>query len=215
MADATTADSRWALWAGGVNPYGVNFKKFGMWLFIVSDSLTFAALLFAYSYLRLSSPDWPAPFPFSPSILFSTLMTVVLLSSSLTMVLAVHHSGKGLEDKENRAKTVRWLLATMFCGTVFVVLHLIEWRHLFHEGVTLKGNPWGDPMFGGTFFTITGLHMLHVVSGVCYLGIIALGAARQRFKAIDVEVSGLYWHFVDLVWMFVFPLIYLMSVKMD
>jgi len=69
-------------------------------------------------------------------------------------------------------------------------------------------------MFGGTFFTITGLHMFHVFSGVCYMGVLAAGVARRKFDAMDVEVCGLYWHFVDLVWMFVFPLIYLMSVSM-
>jgi cytochrome c oxidase subunit 3 len=75
-------------------------------------------------------------------------------------------------------------------------------------------NPWGVPLFGASFFTLTGLHMLHVISGVIYLGVIALGVSRGRFTHEDVEISGLYWHFVDLVWMFIFPLVYLLSVKM-
>jgi cytochrome c oxidase subunit 3 len=78
--------------------------------------------------------------------------------------------------------------------------------------MTFRANPWGNPMFGGTFFTLTGLHMFHVLTGVCYLGVIAWRSAGAKFKAEDVEVSGLYWHFVDLVWMFIFPLVYLMSV---
>jgi len=197
------------LWGGGVNPYGVVYKKLGMWLFIVSDSLTFGALLFAYSYLRMSSPAWPTPFHLWPSIAFSSLMTFCLLSSSLTMVLAVHHSRHG-----DRAKVVPWLLATMVGGTTFMVLHAMEWMNLIREGMTLKTNPWGDAMFGGTFFTITGLHMFHVFTGVAYLGVIAVGFGRKKFNADDVEVVGLYWHFVDLVWMFVFPLVYLMSVHM-
>ena len=209
MSQATMEAGRLRLWGGGVNPYGVNFKKIGMWMFIVSDSLTFSALLFAYSYLRMSSPDWPTPFHMWPSIAVSTLMTACLVSSSLTMVLAVHNAEKG-----NIGKTVRWLIGTIIGGLAFLILHANEWRQLIHEGMTVGGNPWGDRMFGGTFFTLTGMHMFHVLTGVCYLGIIAWGFARGRFKAEDVEVSGLYWHFVDLVWMFIFPLVYLMSVHM-
>jgi cytochrome c oxidase subunit 3 len=196
-----------SLWGGGVHPYGISHKKFGMWLFIISDSLTFSALLFGYAYLRNASPNWPAPFHIWPSIAVSTLMTFCLLSSSLTMVLAVYHSQHG-----RRAQAVRWLVATMAGGVAFLALHLNEWRLLIGEGMTPGGNPWGDAMFGGTFFTITGLHMTHVLSGVIYLGVIAWRMAHDRTDAEGVEVSGLYWHFVDLVWMFVFPLVYLMSV---
>ena len=88
-----------------------------------------------------------------------------------------------------------------------------EWFHLIEEGATITHNPWGTPLFGAVFFGITGLHMTHVMIGVIYLGIVATGYGRGKFSAEDVEVNGLYWHFVDLVWMFVFPLIYLMSVK--
>ena len=78
--------------------------------------------------------------------------------------------------------------------------------------MTPFANPWGAPLFGGTFYLITGLHMTHVAIGVVYLAVIAWGFSRGRFDSEDVEVAGLYWHFVDLVWMFVFPMIYLMSV---
>ena len=195
-----------SLWEGGVNPYGIPYKKMGKWLFILSDSLTFGAAIFCYAYLRFSSSDWPKPFTMS-SILVSTLMTFCLLSSSLTMVLAVHHSAHG-----DRGKTIRWLLATMAGGAAFMILHAFEWRHLVHEGMTFRANPWGNPMFGGTFFTLTGLHMFHVFTGLCYLGVIAFRTAGKKFDPMDVEVSGLYWHFVDLVWMFIFPLVYLLSV---
>jgi cytochrome c oxidase subunit 3 len=191
------------------SPFGIGSKKFGMWLFIVSDALTFATILVCYTYLRISSANWPTPFAFSPSILFSTLMTLVLLSSSLTMVGAVHAMRKG-----EAAGTVRWLLATMLGGVAFVALHLNEWIHLIRvEKITPWSNPWDEPLFGATFFGATGLHMLHVSAGVIYLGIIAAGVSRTQWSEEDVEVSGLYWHFVDLVWMFIFPLIYLMSVK--
>ena len=154
-------------WAGGVRPFAMGSKKLGMWLFIISDSLTFSVLLLSYSYLRLANADWPRPFPFSPSIVFSTIMTVVLLFSSLTMVMAVAAAARG-----RRGTAVKWILGTMAGGAAFIGLHLTEWMHL----------------------------------------IVATGFGLGKFKPEDVEVSGLYWHFVDLVWMFVFPLVYLMSV---
>jgi cytochrome c oxidase subunit 3 len=196
-------------WSGGGSPFAMGTKKLGMWLFIVSDTLTFSALLISYSYARLSNPDWPRPFPINPAIIFSTAMTVVLLASSLTMVMAVMAAHRG-----DRKATVRWMVATMAGGLVFIGLHLREWVHLITvEGFTPWANPEGTPLFGATFFGITGLHMTHVLIGVIYLGIVATGFGRGKFSSEDVEVNGLYWHFVDLVWMFVFPMIYLMSVK--
>jgi len=231
--------------------FGTYSKKIGMWLFLASDSLTFGALLFAYSYGRISNPAWPTPFH-KESIANATIMTACLLSSSLTMVLAVMAA-----NRKDRSWTRNWLLATMFFGAAFTVLHAMEWTKLIGEKMTPSGNPWSSvPLFGGTFFTLTGMHMLHVTIGVIYLGVIAL---RKKFLPIllalwlvgwlvtpadnifhvgvhvllvgaivsaiilflkpkdydaeDVEVSGLYWHFVDLVWMFIFPLVYLMSTK--
>jgi cytochrome c oxidase subunit 3 len=207
MAEAQT-ETLTATWSGGTSPFAMNSKKLGMWLFIISDALTFSALLVAYTYLRLATPNWPTPFHFSPSILFASLMTFVLLSSSLTMVMGVHAMNHG-----RRRSAVGWILATMAGGVAFVLLHATEWRHLIVEvGVTPFANPWDEPLFGATFFALTGLHMTHVIVGVIYLGVIAIGVGRGKFKPEDVEVSGLYWHFVDLVWMFIFPLVYLMSV---
>ena len=203
--EATSAESSWA---GGTAPYGIDSKKLGMWLFIVSDAITFSALLVVYSYVRMATPQWPRPFRLWPSIANATLMTAVLLSSSLTMVMAVRSARAG-----NRGHTVRWLLATMTGGAAFVALHAREWLGLIDEGVRLFKNPWGTPLFGAAFFTLTGLHMTHVCIGVIYLGVVALGQALGKFQPEDVEVSGLYWHFVDLVWMFIFPLVYLMSAR--
>jgi cytochrome c oxidase subunit 3 len=204
-------------WEGGTHPYRVGHRKLGMWLFIVSDSLTFSALLIGYAYLRASNV-WPTPFPFYPSIVFASVMTLCLLSSSLTMVFGVSASSRG-----EKAKARKWILATIFFGVAFIVLHLIEWNHLLHEGLgpfrlpehwvevfTTTDGKLPSPLFGATFFTITGLHMFHVASGAVYLSVIA--ARVKKLKHEDVEISGLYWHFVDLVWMFVFPLIYIMSV---
>jgi cytochrome c oxidase subunit 3 len=214
MAEARAESLAVNDWSGGVHPYRVGHRKLGMWLFIMSDSLTFAALLIAYSYARAASVEWPKPFPFSPSIVFSTTMTLVLLSSSLTMVFAVAASKQG-----RRGSARKWIFATMVLGLTFIVLHLFEWNHLITEGLRpfelpaewVKPNAWpnASPLFGSAFFGITGLHMFHVLTGVIYLGVVA---ARIKKLNEDVEVAGLYWHFVDLVWMFVFPLIYLLSV---
>jgi cytochrome c oxidase subunit III len=195
-------------WSGGASPFGINSKKLGMWLFIVSDTLTFSALLVSYAYVRLATPDWPRPFEIWPAIAKSSFMTFVLLSSSLTMVLAV-----AAAHRHDVKKALRYLILTMICGAAFVLIHATEWVTLFHEGVTPWSNPWGVPLFGGTFFGLTGLHMLHVTIGVVYLGIICAGYSKGKWTADHVEVSGLYWHFVDLVWMFIFPLVYLLSVN--
>jgi len=214
MAEARAESLAVNDWGGGVHPYRVGHRKLGMWLFIMSDTLTFAALLVAYSYARAASVNWPTPFPLYPSIAFSTTMTLVLLSSSLTMVFAVAASKQG-----KRGTARKWILATMVLGLTFIVLHLFEWKHLMDEGLapfelpakwlSEKAWPGASPLFGSTFFGITGLHMFHVLTGVIYLGVVA---ARIKKLNDDVEVAGLYWHFVDLVWMFVFPLIYLLSV---
>ena len=209
MANAHAEELTMTEWNGGVLPYSVPHVKLGMWLFILSDALTFSAVLIGYSYVRLATPHWPTPFHFSPSIIMATIMTFCLLSSSLTMVLGVNAAQRG-----ERGSAVKWILFTILGGLAFIVLHGNEWRGLIHEGLTLTGNPWGSPLFGATFFGITGMHMFHVFSGVLYLAVIAIGVGRGRFSADHVEVCGLYWHFVDLVWMFVFPLIYLLSVRM-
>ena len=200
-------ETRGAAWAGGVRPYAINSKKLGMWLFILSDTLTFGALLMSYSYLRMASPTWPTPFHGS-SIALASVMTFCLLSSSLTMVLAVDAG-----HRNQRREAARWIFFTMLGGLAFVVLHSWEWSGLIHEGVRPFRNPWGAPLFGATFFALTGMHMLHVTVGVIYLGIVAFGFRGSRYTGQDVEVVGLYWHFVDLVWMFIFPLVYLMSTK--
>jgi cytochrome c oxidase subunit 3 len=245
--------------------FGTYSKKIGMWLFLLSDSLTFGALLYAYSYGRISTAGWPTPFH-SESIVNATIMTAFLLTSSLTMVLAVRAS----VDHNAKAQTL-WLVATMACGIGFIVLHGREWSNLIEKGLSLPMFPAVPgavadpefvnvsktvPQFAATFFGLTGMHMLHVTLGVIYLGVVAL---RRKFIPIllalwlaawllipstspfhygsyvlliaaivisiilwlkpkvydssDVEVAGLYWHFVDLVWMFIFPLVYLMSAK--
>jgi cytochrome c oxidase subunit 3 len=191
------------------SPYGIQSKKLAMWLFITADAATFGAVLFAYGYLRVGAANWSRPFAFFPSILNGIIMTVVLLTSSLTMLTAVAAAQRG-----RTAACVRWMGATALLGAVFAVLHLREWFSMFHEGWSPSTNPMGgSPQFGATFFGITGLHLLHVTCGVLAIVVIALMVRRGRLTPAHVETTGLYWHFVDLVWMFVFPLVYLMNAR--
>ncbi len=189
-------------------PYGFQTKKLVMWLFIIADAATFGALLFAYGYVRVGSPDWTKPFAFSPTILNGIVMTFVLLTSSLTMLGAVRAASGG------RRSVIRWLGATMLLGTAFAALHLREWFTMIREGWSPSHNPLGgSPLFGAAFFGITGLHLLHVVCGVIAIGVVTLLYKRGRLDASYIETTGLYWHFVDLVWMFVFPLVYLLNAR--
>src|SRR5438309_818845 len=180
LADATLQQPLESLWNGGASPYKVGSKKLGMWLFILSDALTFSALIISYSYIRVSTPNWPQPFHLWPSVTVASIMTFFLLSSSITMVLAVHAAQHG-----QRAKAARWIGATMVGGLAFLVLHANEWRLLIEEGLRPFENPWGAGMFGGTFFTLTGMHMLHVTIGVIYLGVVAL---RKKFLPLLVVI---------------------------
>ena len=138
---------RESAWGGGVTPFATGSKKLGMWLFIMSDAITFAALLMAYCYVRVASDNWPQPFEFYPALVKATVMTFILLSSSVTMVMAVQAS-----KREQRASAVKWILATMAGGLLFVAIHATEWVGLIGEGVRLFHNPWGAPQFGAAFF---------------------------------------------------------------
>jgi cytochrome c oxidase subunit 3 len=190
------------------SPFLISSKKLTMWLFIMADAATFGALLFGYGYLRFGSPNWTKPFSFSPNIINALLMTIILLTSSLTMLGAVAAAREG-----RRAATLKWLGATVLLGCLFAILHLREWSGMLHEGWSLTANPMGgSTLVGALFFSITGLHLLHVISGVIAIIVIAIGFQTKRLTAGHVETTGLYWHFVDLVWMFVFPLVYLLNV---
>ena len=202
-----TATARDA-WAGGGSPFAIGSKKLGMWLFILSDAVTFAAILYAYAFLRLATANWTRPFEVS-SIVNGFVMTTVLLVSSVTM-LAAFDAAK----HNQRSRSVTWLGVTMPLGILFAAMHIREWIRMIHEGWRLFQNPIGGPvLFGSTFFCITGLHLLHVIAGVVAIAIISIKYSRGTLDAGHVESVGLYWHFVDLVWMFVFPLVYLMNAK--
>jgi cytochrome c oxidase subunit 3 len=187
--------------------FSVSAKKMAMWLFIIADTATFAGCLVAYGFLRNGTPNWPTPFKFSPTVLNAMVMTFILVSSSLTMLIAIRDAKAG-----NKAGAFLWTLSTAGGGLLFAILHLREWLGMIDEGATLFHNPWGTPLFGASFFSITGLHLLHVVGGVVALTVVAIRYKGGRYRADDLEITGLYWHFVDLVWMFVVPFVYLLNV---
>lgn len=190
-------------WAGGRSPFRVTHGKMGMWLFLMSDSLTFAALLMGYLFMRFSSSEWP-----NPSEIFGiglvTVMTTILLLSSASLAMAV-----GTAHKGDRNATLKLMLVTVIGGTLFLGMQAYEWTHFIQAGATPLSNPYGPPMFGGSFFVLTGMHGLHVLSGVIYLAVVTLRVYQNRFSGDFVEKAGLYWHFVDLVWVIVFTLFYL------
>jgi cytochrome c oxidase subunit III len=190
----------------GIPPFSLPAKKMAIWLFIIADAATFAACLVAYGFLRNGTPQWPRPFH---SITNVALMTFILLTSSLTMLFAVRAA-----KASDKAGAFRWILITAVLGIAFALLHIREWLGLIGEGMTLFHNPWGTGLFGASFFAITGLHLTHVTAGV--IALLVVGARYKggdRYKADDIEVVGLYWHFVDLVWMFVVPFVYLLNLN--
>ncbi len=188
--------------------FSVAAKKMAMWLFIIADSATFAGCLVAYGFIRNATPDWPRPFHGPAEIANIAIMTFILLTSSLTMLIGIRSA-----EKDDKAGAFRWMIITAVLGILFAVLHIREWLGMIGEGATLFHNPWGTPLFSSTFFSITGLHLLHVTGGVIALIAVAIRYQGGRYNADDIEVTGLYWHFVDLVWMFVVPLIYLMNLS--
>jgi cytochrome c oxidase subunit III len=183
--------------------FSIPTKKLAMWLFIIADTMTFAACLLAYGFVRNGSLDWPRPFH---SITNVSLMTFVLLTSSLTMLFGLRSARAG-----DKAGAFRWTMITAAMGIVFALLHIREWLGLIGQGMTLFKNPWGTGLFGASFFSITGLHLTHVTCGVIALIVVGVRYRGGRYNADDIEVLGLYWHFVDLVWMFVVPLVYLLN----
>ncbi len=190
------------------SPFAIPTKKLAMWLFLIADAATFAACLVAYGFLRNGSLNWPTPFKFFPTVVNAMVMTFILITSSLTMFLGVRAAKMG-----DRDAAFRWTMLTAAGGAIFTLLHIREWMGLIDEGVRLFRNPWGNGLFGAAFFSITGLHLTHVTIGIIVLVVIGVRHKRGRSDAGDVEITGLYWHFVDLVWMFVVPLVYLLNVS--
>lgn len=190
-------------WGGGQSPFAVGWPKLMMWLFLVSDTLTFAGLLAGYGVMRISLGRWPVQSEIFNLWLVGA-MTFILICSSATMAVAVSASKRG-----DRPRVIPFLLLTAFGGMLFLAGQYYEWSHFIHEGARLFANPWGIPQFSATFFITTGFHGGHVTGGVIYLLITALRWTRGRIQPESIEIAGLYWHFVDLVWVFIFTLLYL------
>ena len=178
--------------------------KVAIWLFIVSDALTFCALLVGYGFMRMLSPAWPVRTEIFDMRLI-TFMTFVLISSSALMAMAVTAA-------QNRRlnHAIGLLIGTIAGGIVFLGCQAYEWTHFIREGARPFSNPWGVPQFGASFFVVTGFHGLHVLSGVVALSAVVARALRNKYSASGIEVAGLYWHFIDLVWVFVFAFFYLL-----
>ena len=205
--DASIAEQQRILasdWGGGRSPFGTTWSKFMMWIFIISDALTFAGFLIAYGFMRNLSPVWPEQTEVFNMVLI-TFMTFVLISSSAVMAMAV-----GAARAANPKLAFRFLVLTIIGGAIFLGCQAYEWTHFIEEGARLTQNPWGVPQFAASFFLITGFHGFHVLSGVVILAIVALRAAMGKYSADGVENAGLYWHFIDVVWVFVFAFFYLL-----
>ena len=199
-----TSDSLAARWRGGSSPFGTSWQKLMMWWFIVTDALLFAGFLASYGFARLGSDNWPDPMKVF-HIEFLTVMTFVLISSSATMACAVTAARNG-----DRNKVMKFLLLTVLGGAVFLGMQGIEWGQIISEGGRLTGNRWGDARFTAYFFMVTGFHGTHVLIGVVVMLIALLRSMDEKSSANGIEILGLYWHFVDLVWVFIFTLFYLL-----
>jgi cytochrome c oxidase subunit 3 len=204
----------------------VSWGKAMMWIFLLSDTFVFGCFLLSYMTARMSTRvPWPNPSEVfglhvggvSVPLLLIAIMTFVLISSSGTMAMAVMQG-----YKRNRKAAALLMLVTAVLGATFVGMQAFEWTKLISEGVRPWGNPWGAAQFGSSFFMITGFHGTHVTIGVIFLIIIARKVWRgdydtgkrgfftsRRGNYESVEIMGLYWHFVDLVWVFIFAFFYL------
>jgi len=195
---------------------GLDSRKLAIWTFLGSECMFFASLISTYVVFRNKS--LVGPFPHTAwtdpatgqayeaiiEIPLVTVGTALLLFSSLFIVLALYGAQKG-----NRKMLLGWLGATIMCGVFFVGMQVYEFTHFVHKGLTLQRN-----MFGASFFTLTGFHGTHVTIGVIWLTTMLVLALRKQLppeNAINLEMAALYWHFVDVVWIIIFPVVYLMQ----
>ncbi len=201
-------------WSADKQTFQVHWGKAMMWIFLLSDTFVFSCFLVGYMKVRISTTVvWPLPTEVfaltvagvSVPLLLIAIMTFILITSSGTMALAVNMGYRG-----NKKATALLMLATALLGASFVGMQMFEWSKLIEDGVRPWGNPWGAAQFGSAFFMITGFHGFHVSCGVIYLAIIAYKVYQGHYEQYDVvEIAGLYWHFVDLVWVFIFAFFYL------
>jgi heme/copper-type cytochrome/quinol oxidase subunit 3 len=182
---------------------GIDNRKLAIWTFIGSECLFFASLI--STYLVYKGKSLVGPFPKDIfEIPLVTFGTALLLFSSLFVVLALNAAEQG-----NRKKTILWLALTITCGLFFIGMQVYEFSHFVHKGLTMQGN-----LFGASFYTLTGFHGTHVTIGVVWLLTVFIELLRGKLppaKALNLELAALYWHFVDVVWIVIFPVVYLMN----
>lgn len=205
-------------WSADKQAFPVPWGKAMMWIFLLSDTFIFSCFLTSYMNVRMSTTvPWPNTSDVfalhvgghSIPLLLIAIMTMILITSSGTMAMAVNFG-----YRRDRKKTAMLMFATAALGLSFVGMQAFEWTKLIvEEGVRPWGNEMGAAQFGASFFMITGFHGLHVSAGVIYLSVVALrvlnGFYDRKGTYETVEVAGLYWHFVDLVWVFIFAFFYL------
>jgi cytochrome c oxidase subunit 3/cytochrome o ubiquinol oxidase subunit 3 len=210
-------DSSHALGAHAASPAhidtstGLDSRKMAFWTFIGSECLLFGSLIATYMAYKGRSLNEPYPHDVTINGVFhkgilniplTSFSTFILLMSSVCMVVALYYVQRG-----ERSRGTLWLLMTALGGSIFLGCQVYEFTNFYHEGLTLKSN-----LFGSTFFVLTGFHGAHVTVGVIYLITLASMSARGRLgpeRALNVEIAGLYWHFVDVIWIVIFPLVYL------
>ena len=174
-----------------------------MWVFLGSDCLFFGSLIATYMVYRGQSLVGPYPIDII-NVPVTTISTFVLLMSSFAMVQAL-----AATNADNKKAIVTWLMATAVLGAIFIGFQVVEFNTFKNEGLTLGGN-----LFGASFFTLTGFHGAHVTLGIIWLVAMAILAQKGRVgskNALDIELLGLYWHFVDIVWIVIFTLLYLIA----
>ena len=182
---------------------GLNHRKLLMWVFLGSDCLFFGALIATYMVYRGQSLNGPYPVDII-DVPITTISTFVLLCSSFGMVQAL-----AATNRNDQAGIQRWLLLTAGMGAIFIGFQIYEFNAFKNEGLTL-----GTNLFGASFFTLTGFHGAHVTVGIIWLLGLFFAARKGRLgprTSLDVEIMGLYWHFVDIVWIVIFTLLYLIA----
>ncbi|MGB0452750.1 MAG: cytochrome c oxidase subunit 3 [Bacteriovoracaceae bacterium] len=183
--------------------------KIGMWIFLVTDGMSFSGFLLAYAVLRATATSWPVPVEALGGVALSGFMTFILICSSVSMVFAIDAC-----KRKERKNMLNWLLTTIIGGAIFLGIQVYEYLHLYSDlGMSFTTYAHGNDLFSSTFYAITGFHGLHVLTGVIYLICMYLKALKGEFDNGDInqlEIAGLFWHFVDLVWILVFTFVYLL-----
>jgi cytochrome c oxidase subunit III len=188
--------------AAEYNATGIPSGKLGMWVFLASEVMLFGAFISSFIVLRMGSPNFGVPPEAIMGRPLATLNTFVLITSSVTMVLALAAIQRNDVKKFSQFVTTTLLLSLCFLG-----IKVFEYHHKIHEGLTISSS-----LFGSFYYTMTGLHALHIIGGMAFNVYILINGMRGRYNAQHherVEYAGLYWHFVDLIWVILFPLFYL------